>query len=313
MHGKKAAFIGRFQPMHKGHMWLIGKKLEQGIPCLILVRDIPPDEKNPFTTEETMSMIEAAYEGQDVVVQAIPDIESVNWGRGVGYETNEFKPPEDIKRISATEIRKRIQSGDESWRQFVNEGVAAWLKNYYGNSEPEPETAELQEGCCLWLTGLSGAGKTTVAVALREALGENVEHLDGDVVRRSFCKDLGFSKADRDENISRISYVAAYLSATGKTTICTFISPYREARAKARNLCQNFIEVHVDCSLDVCEKRDVKGLYKKARAGEIKGFTGIDDPYEAPMHPEIHLRTDQSSLEECVDKIVEYLKNKKLI
>lgn len=166
--------------------------------------------------------------------------------------------------------------------------------------------------CCLWLTGLSSAGKTTIAEKLieqLEALGQpqcNVEHLDGDVVRRTFCKDLGFSKADRDENIKRISYVAAYLS-TSRIVICSFISPYREARKKARELCNNFIEVYVECPLDVCEKRDAKGLYKLARAGKIKGFTGIDDPYEPPLDPEISLRTDQMNLDLCVDKILRHL------
>jgi adenylylsulfate kinase len=166
--------------------------------------------------------------------------------------------------------------------------------------------------CCLWLTGLSGAGKTTIAERLVEKLEGmghpqcNVEHLDGDIVRQTFCKDLGFTKADRDENIKRISYVAAYLSAS-RITVCTFISPYREARAKARHLCNNFIEVHVDCPLETCEDRDVKGLYARARAGEIKGFTGIDDPYEAPESPEISLQTDKMTLDECVDKILKYL------
>ena len=165
--------------------------------------------------------------------------------------------------------------------------------------------------CCLWLTGFSGAGKTTIAKRLYERLeelgyGGAVEHLDGDVVRASFCKDLGFTKADRDENIKRISYVAAYLSMS-KITVCTFISPYKKAREQARNLCNNYVEVFVDCPIDVCEDRDVKGLYAKARAGEIKGFTGIDDPYEPPENPDIHLRTDQLSLDQCVDEIIKYL------
>lgn len=128
---KRAAFIGRWQPYHLGHEWLIRKKLDLGIPVLVLVRDIPPDEKNPFTTEETVEMIEAAFPYDDVKVQVIPDIESVNWGRGVGYETNEFKPPEDIKRISATDIRSKIKAGDDSWRDFVNPHVAQWLEDYY--------------------------------------------------------------------------------------------------------------------------------------------------------------------------------------
>ena len=129
--GKRAAFIGRWQPYHLGHEWLIRKKLDLGIPVLVLVRDIPPDEKNPFTTEETVSMVNAAFPDEDVEVQVIPDIESVNWGRGVGYETNEFKPPEDIKRISATDIRASIKSGDDNWRSFVNPHVAKWLEKYY--------------------------------------------------------------------------------------------------------------------------------------------------------------------------------------
>ena len=130
---KKAVFIGRWQPMHLGHEWLIRKKLDRGIPVLIMVRDIPPDEKNPFATEETVDMIKTAFKDEDVEVMVIPDIESVNWGRGVGYETNEFKPPEDIKRISATDIRKRIKSGDDSWKDFVNPYVAEWLKSYYAD------------------------------------------------------------------------------------------------------------------------------------------------------------------------------------
>lgn len=165
--------------------------------------------------------------------------------------------------------------------------------------------------CCLWLTGFSGAGKTTIAKALckrLEELGEGggFEHLDGDVVRASFCKDLGFSKADRNENIKRISYVAAYLS-TSRIVICTFISPYKAAREKAKTLCNNYVEIFVDCPIEVCEERDVKGLYAKVRAGEIKGFTGIDDPYEVPEDPDVRLCTDQMSVDECVDLIIQYL------
>lgn len=128
---KRAFFIGRWQPLHLGHEWLIRNKLDLGIPVTIAVRDIPPDEKNPYTTTETVEMIKAGFEGEDVRVIVIDDIESVNYGRGVGYEINEYKPPENIKMISATEIRKRINSNDESWKDFVNEKVAVWLKNYY--------------------------------------------------------------------------------------------------------------------------------------------------------------------------------------
>ena len=127
----KAMFIGRWQPLHKGHEWLIREKLGKGIPVLIAVRDIPPDDKNPYTTDETVDMLNAAFAGEDVSVIVIPDIESVNYGRGVGYEINEFQPPADIKRISATDIRSKIKSGDDSWKEFVNKNVAEWLEKYY--------------------------------------------------------------------------------------------------------------------------------------------------------------------------------------
>jgi len=169
----------------------------------------------------------------------------------------------------------------------------------------------MAEHCCIWLTGLSGSGKTTIALEIKkrlEGFETPVEYLDGDIVRKSFTSDLGFSKADRDENIRRVSYVASYLS-TKSITVCAFISPYAEARDKARNITNNFIEVHVDCPLEVCEKRDVKGLYKKARAGEIKEFTGISAPYEAPENPEVYVDTSKMDLKECVDKIIGYALN----
>lgn len=117
---KRAMFVGRWQPLHNGHKWLIGQKLEKGIPVLICVRDIPPDTKNPFTTEQTIKMLETAYSDDDVVVMAIPDIESVNYGRGVGYGILEHVPPADIGFISATDIRAKISTGDDSWKEKVD-------------------------------------------------------------------------------------------------------------------------------------------------------------------------------------------------
>jgi FAD synthase len=128
---KKAVFFGRWSPMHAGHRWLVSQKLNLGIPCLIYVRDTPRDEKNPFTAEERKSMMEAAFFGEDVQVEICPDIESVNWGRGVGYEVNEHKPPEDIKWISATRIRECIKNDDPDWLNYVDPRTAAWLKDYY--------------------------------------------------------------------------------------------------------------------------------------------------------------------------------------
>lgn len=128
----RAMFIGRWQPFHIGHETLIRTKLDAGVPVLIMVRDTPVSDSNPYSTEEVVSMIKAGLEGEDAIVMAIPDIESVNWGRGVGYGTNEIQLPDNIKRISATEIRSRMDSGDDSWEEFVNPKVATWLKNHHG-------------------------------------------------------------------------------------------------------------------------------------------------------------------------------------
>lgn len=130
--GKRAIFIGRYQPYHIGHVSLIKQKLDNGVPCLIMVRDIPPDDKNPFTTEQTVDMIKKYHEskGDDVVVMIIPDIESVNWGRGVGYEMNEFSPPENIGWVSATKIRASVTEGKDEWRELVDESIQEDVVKY---------------------------------------------------------------------------------------------------------------------------------------------------------------------------------------
>ena len=177
-----------------------------------------------------------------------------------------------------------------------------------------------QKGATLWFTGLSGSGKSTVAVALEQELfkrGKLCYRLDGDNIRLGINKNLGFSAEDRTENIRRIGEIAKLFVDCGVLSLSSFISPYREDRDTVRALHNSsdmtFIEVFVDCSLDVAESRDPKGLYKKARAGEIKNFTGIDDPYEEPTAPEIHLKTDQMTLEEEVNVIMDYLEEKGII
>ncbi len=163
------------------------------------------------------------------------------------------------------------------------------------------------QGMTLWFTGLSGAGKTTISKAVEEKLreqGYKVEVLDGDVVRENLTKGLGFSKADRDENIRRIGFVAQLLTRNGVIVIVSAISPYRAIRDEVRGKIGNFMEIFVNAPLAVCEERDVKGLYKKARAGEIKSFTGIDDPYEPPINPEVECRTNQETLAESVEKVM---------
>ncbi|CAH02517.1 Met14 [Kluyveromyces lactis] len=177
-----------------------------------------------------------------------------------------------------------------------------------------------QSGCTIWLTGLSASGKSTIACALEQLLlnkGLSAYRLDGDNIRFGLNKDLGFSEQDRNENIRRISEVSKLFADSCSIAITSFISPYRIDRDKARELHKEgalkFIEVFVDVPLEVAEQRDPKGLYKKAREGIIKEFTGISAPYETPLSPELHLRTDQQSVEECALKIYEYLVKEKLI
>ena len=166
------------------------------------------------------------------------------------------------------------------------------------------------KGFTLWFTGLSGAGKTTISNSVEQEfkrLGLKVEHLDGDIVRRYLSRDLGFTKEDRAKNIERVTFVASLLTKYGVATLVSFISPYCEKRREAREMIGQFIEVYVKCPLDVCEKRDVKGLYKKARTGEIEYFTGVTDPYEEPENAEIVVETDTMNVTQCTEAILKYL------
>ena len=170
-----------------------------------------------------------------------------------------------------------------------------------------------EDGFTLWFTGLSGAGKSAVAdrvaIRLEQEYDHLVERLDGDIVRQHLTSDLGFTKEDRDTNIERVSFVAKLLSRNGISVLASFISPYQERRNKTREMVTNFIEVFVNCPIKVCEERDVKGLYEKARKGEIDNFTGISDPYEAPEDPEITLNTHEESIGESVQIVIDYLED----
>jgi adenylylsulfate kinase len=166
-------------------------------------------------------------------------------------------------------------------------------------------------GAVVWLTGLPSAGKSTIAAALAERIGDlgrPVEVLDGDVVRTELCADLGYSRADRDENVKRIGYVASLLARHGVVAVCPVVSPYRAARDAVRERAgERFVEVWVSTPVDVCAERDVKGLYARQRAGAMTGLTGVDDPYEEPLSPEIVLPTHELSVDDAVEAIVAVL------
>lgn len=211
-------------------------------------------------------------------------------------------------------------SGTQVREQYLNKGkkIPEWFTR--------PEVAEIlsethpprhRQGVCIWFTGLSGAGKSTTAevlIALLPEHGRQVTLLDGDVVRTHLSKGLGFSKEDRDTNIRRIGFVAAEIVRHGGTVICAAVSPYRATRNEVRSLMpDHFVEVFVDTPLEVCEERDTKGMYAKARRGEIQGFTGVDDPYEAPEDPEIVLDTVEGKPEENARRIIDYLKKRNFL
>ena len=177
----------------------------------------------------------------------------------------------------------------------------AWDKTTFGKKEIKASV--------IWLTGLSGAGKSAIGEEIYRKLkakGLKVEHLDGDLVRDIFPK-TGFSMEERNRHVKRVGFLASMLEKNGVFVVATFISPYRDSREFVRNLCENFNEVHVSTPIEVCEKRDVKGLYAKARKGEITQFTGIDDPYEEPLNPEIKVDTTNQSIEESVNYVLKKL------
>ncbi len=174
-----------------------------------------------------------------------------------------------------------------------------------------PDSLELINGVTVWLTGLPSSGKSTVGRILERQLrkaGLKVELLDGDVIRTNLSKGLGFTREDRDINIKRVGFVCQLLTRNGVVAVATVISPYREIRDYVRRAVGNFVEVYVKTSVEECEKRDVKGLYKQARAGQISGFTGIDDPYEEPLHPEVICETEKETPEQSAQKVMNRLR-----
>ena len=218
--------------------------------------------------------------------------------------------PEDAeaKFISGTQVREEyLNKGKELPGWFTRQETAEILRDSYPPMH--------KQGLCIWFTGLSGSGKSTIAEALTPMLlerGRETTTLDGDVVRTHLSKGLGFSKEDRDTNILRIGFVAGEIARHTGTVICAAISPYSKTRNEARKMVggDQFIEIFVNTPLETCEERDIKGLYAKARSGEIKGFTGIDDPYEEPVNPEIVVTTEKKTPTECAREIIDYLEDR---
>ena len=223
---------------------------------------------------------------------------------------------EEVSKIPADSPTARL-SGTEVRERYLDNGIA--LPEWFTRPEVSEILAESypprhRQGVCIWFTGLSGSGKSTTAEVLTVLIQENARQvtvLDGDVVRTHLSKGLDFSREGRDTNIRRIGFVAGEIVRHGGTVICAAISPYRATRNDVRNMVgqDRFIEVFVDTPIDVCEARDAKGLYAKARRGEIRGFTGVDDPYERPERPEIALDTVNHSAEENARLILDHLRD----
>ena len=231
-------------------------------------------------------------------------------------------PHQNKVQFSGTKLRKMINEGKQPPLHLLRPEVYHFLAN--SNNSLVDQMYKMKnnnkKGFVLWFTGFSQAGKTTTANKVFEILKEKdikVERLDGDIVRQYLSKDLGFTKEDRNENIKRVGFVSKLLSKNGVGIIASFISPYTKKRKEIRDRIESagaeFIEVFCNCPLEVCEERDTKGLYEKARKGEIENFTGISDPYQKPENPEIEIHTDKKDTEECANKIVSYLEKKKII
>lgn len=291
-HKRYALFIGRWQPFHNGHKYLIDDALSKGENACIAIRNTEISEKNPYTVEQRMEMIRRVY-GDEVKIVVIPDIKSINIGRNVGYDVNRIDPPQHITNISGTNIR----SGKDD---NVPPEVAEYIKTLRTT---------------LWLTGLPCSGKTTLAKRLKEELdnrGYKTVHLDGDDVRSKLNADLGFSGVDRKENLRRISHVARLFNENGNFVIASFVSPTDELRKMIKEIIENFKLVYLRCSVETCEKRDIKGMYKKAREGQIQEFTGISAPFEEPQYSDMTVDTEKEDVETCVKEILKNLKVERL-
>lgn len=261
------------------------------------------------------------YEARDIALQYADEIgitivpsEELAYSktRQAYIGMDEVEDHDEIENISGTEFRRKLREGEDipEWFSF-NESIGILRESIRKDTRP---------GIAIFFTGLSCSGKSTLAEILQSRLqvmqDRAITFLDGDIIREHLSKGLGFSKEDRDENVKRVGFVASEVVKHGGIAICSLIAPYRDARRSVRNRVAHFgefIEVFVDTSLEECERRDTKGLYKKARQGLIQGFTGISDPYESPERPELIAKTEENTPEGLVDEIVAYLVSKDFI
>ncbi len=261
----------------------------------------------PYEAQEMMKQYE-----EEIGVKMVPFLWMVYLPDDEKYVPVDQVPDgAKVNTISGTQVREDYLTKGKLLPEWFTRKESAEIL-----SEVHPP--KRKQGLCLWFTGLSGCGKSTIASALIPMLmehGRQATVLDGDVVRTHLSKGLGFSKEDRDINILRIGYVAGEISRHNGTVVCAAISPYRNTRNEARKMSgeDRFVEIFVNTPLDVCEARDIKGLYAMARRGEIKGFTGIDDPYEEPVNAEVTLNTVDNTPEELARQIISYLQEQDFI
>ncbi len=289
-HKKYALFIGRWQPFHNGHKYLIDRVLSEEKNVCVAIRNTEISKQNPYSVEQCKEMIERVY-GSKVQIITIPDIESINIGRKVGYDINRIDAPEEIIQISGTKVR----NGEEI---RVPKEVAEYIKSLKTT---------------IWLTGLPCSGKTTLARLLKKELdnrGYNTIHIDGNDVRSKLNKDLGFSEKDRFENLRRVAHVSQMFNDNGNLVIASFISPTNKMRKMTKEIIENMYLVYSKCSLEECKNRDVNGMYEKACRGEIKEFTGISAPFEEPI-ADLIIDTENNNPEECVKKILKKFEGSK--
>lgn len=266
-------FVGRWQPLHQGHIKLVETALRKNEPVVVAIRDTKKDKNNPYSVRQRKKMIKKVFANR-VKIIVIPDIKKICIGRDVGYEV--IKLPYDMEKISGTKIRETNKVRKTSFT--------------------------------IWFTGLSKSGKTTLALTLRKKLKERgikTRLFDGDFIRGTLWDDLQFTREDRNENVKRV--VELCKTKSNLNNIVALISPYRELRNKARKELSGFVEVFVKCPLEMCIKRDKNGLYERAKRGDIKNFTGISDPYEEPLNPDVICETNKESIKECVEKIMKKL------